>query len=109
MKLNILGAEWNVEYRNVDVDPLLKENDGYTDLSVKLIVIANKKEDCEIQNFKCMQKENLRHEIIHAFLFESGLGFNFEHSEYGHEETMIDWIAIQFPKILGVFKEADCL
>lgn len=56
-----------------------------------------------------MQKENLRHEIIHAFLFESGLGFNLEHRESGHEETLIDWLAIQFPKILEVFKEADCL
>lgn len=72
MKLKILGAEWNVEYRSVDVDSMLKENDGYTDPSVKLIVIANKKEDCEIQNFKCMQKENLRHEIIHAFCLKVG-------------------------------------
>lgn len=109
MKLNILGAEWNVEYRNADAALLLKENDGYTDLSVKRIVIANKRENCSIQDYKYMQRENLRHEIIHAFLFESGLGFNFEHNEFGHEETMIDWIAIQFPKILEVFKEADCL
>ena len=109
MKLNILGSEWNVEYRNVDADPLLKEDDGYTDPSVRLIVIANKREDCSIQDSEYMQRENLRHEIVHAFLFESGLGFNLEHNEFGHEETMIDWIAIQFPKILEVFKEADCL
>ena len=109
MKINILGSEWTIEYRNADADPQLKENDGYTDHSVKLIVIANKKDNCEIQDFQCMQKENLRLEIIHAFLFESGLGFNLEHCEFGHEETMIDWLAIQFPKILEVFKEADCL
>lgn len=56
-----------------------------------------------------MQKENLRHEIIHAFLLESGLGYNIEHKEYGHEETMIDWLAIQSPKIFKAFKEAGCL
>ena len=61
MKINILGSEWNVEYRNADADSQLKENDGYTDHSVKLIVIANKKADCEIQDFQYMQKENLRH------------------------------------------------
>lgn len=109
MKINILGSEWNVEYRNADADSQLKENDGYTDPSVKLIVIENKKDDCEIQDFQCMQKENLWHEIIHAFLFESGLGFNLEHCEFGHEGTMIDWIAIQFPKMLKVFEEAGCL
>ena len=109
MILNILGSDWTVEYRNADADPLLKEDDGYTDHSVRLIVIANKREDCSIQDYKYMQRENLRHEIVHAFLFESGLGFNLEHNEFGHEETMIDWIAIQFPKILKVFKEAGCL
>lgn len=109
MILNILGSDWTVEYRNADADPLLREDDGYTDPSVRLIVIANKREDCSIQDYKYMQRENLRHEIVHAFLFESGLGFNLEHIEFGHEETMIDWIAIQFPKILKVFKEAGCL
>ena len=109
MKLSILGSEWTMEYCNANADLQLKENDGYTDPSVKLIVIANRRDDCEIQDFNCMQKENLRHEIIHAFLFESGLGFNLEHSEFGHEETMIDWIAIQFPKMLKVFEEAGCL
>ena len=27
MKLNILGTDWTVEYRNADADPLLKEAD----------------------------------------------------------------------------------
>ena len=109
MKINILGTEWDIEHRNADADPLLDERDGYTDPSVNLIVIVNKRKDDDVLNFKEIQKRCLRHEIIHAFLFESGLGVNFEHSQYGHEETMVDWIAIQFPKILEVFKEADCL
>ncbi|EKC80170.1 hypothetical protein LEA_01668, partial [human gut metagenome] len=33
-----------------------------------------------------------------------------EHAnQWGHEETMIDWIAIQFPKILKTFEEIGCL
>lgn len=52
----------------------------------------------------------MRHEIIHAFLYESGLAENFEHAnEFGQDETMVDWIAMQFPKILEVYKEAGCL
>lgn len=57
MTVNILGAEWNVEYCNADADPQLKENDGYTDPSVKLIVIANKRTDCTINDYKYMQKK----------------------------------------------------
>ena len=109
MKLNILGAEWNIEYRNADANPDLDGRDEYADPSANLIVIANKRKDEDVLDFKEIQKRCLRHEIIHAFLFESGLGPNFEHSGYGHEETMVDWIAIQFPKILKVFKEAGCL
>ena len=109
MKINILGVEWNIEYRNADSEPGLDGRGGYTDPSANLIVIANKRKDDDVLDFKEIQKRCLRHEIIHAFLFESGLGPNFEHSQYGHEETMIDWIAIQFPKILKVFKEAGCL
>lgn len=109
MKLNILGAKWNIEYRNADANPDLDGRDGYADPSANLIVIANKRKDDDVLDFKEIQKRCLRHEIIHAFLFESGLGLNFEHSQYGHEETMVDWIAIQFPKILKVFKEAGCL
>lgn len=110
MKINILGSEWDVEYRNADIDPILQdENGGYTDPSINLIVISNKGKDDNVVDFGKIQKRYLRHEIIHAFLFESGLGFNLEHCKFGHEETMIDWIAIQFPKILKAFKDADCL
>ena len=109
MKLSILGSEWTIEYRNADADPILDVRGGYTDPSAALIVMANKRKDDDVRDFKEIQKRCLRHEIVHAFLFESGLGPNFEHSQYGHEETMIDWIAIQFPKMLKVFEEAGCL
>ena len=72
MKINILGTEWTIEYRNANTDLLLKENDGYTDPSVKLIVVANEREGCTNQDYKCMQRENLRHEIIHAFCSRVG-------------------------------------
>lgn len=55
-------------------------------------------------------KKQLLHEIIHAFLSESGLSVNFEHcSMFGHEETMVDLIAIQFPKIYDVYKEVGTI
>ena len=110
MKINISGSEWTIQYRDVETDPiLLNGNGGYTDPSVNLIVIANRKKSDDVADFKEIQKRYLRHEIVHAFLYESGLGADFAHPEFGHEETMINWIAIQFPKILEVFNEADCL
>ena len=50
-------------------------------------------------------EETVRHELIHAFMFESGLAFNFEHIEKGQEELMVDWFALQFTKIQKAFEQ----
>lgn len=42
-------------------------------------------------------KEVVRHEIIHAFFHESGL------YQYGDDEQLVTWLAIQFPKMLAAF------
>ena len=81
----------------------------YCDKTVKTIVISKKAKDCDLKDFSVYQKKVMRHEIIHAFLFESGLSENFTHPEYGHDETYVDWIASQFPKMCEVFKEVGCL
>ena len=110
-KVNILGTEYKVEFRSIEKDANLKNCDGYTDVSVNLIVCLDKKrEDGDIVNIKSNQHRVLRHEIIHAFMHESGLWFNSGSVEnWAVNEEMTDWIAIQFPKIYKVFKELDIL
>ena len=49
------------------------------------------------------KKEILRHELIHAFLVESGLNRNCG----WHNEEMVDWLAIQFNKIKDIFKTCN--
>ena len=64
----------------------------------------------DVGDFDAMMKKQLRHEIIHAFMAESGLQANFEHyRQFGHDETTVDWFAIQFPKMLEVFKQVGAL
>ena len=105
MNINVLGTEYEIEYKELGNE----EFDGYCDHTAKHIVIRSDNIN-DLGNFEWNQKKQLRHEIIHAFLSESGLSSNFEHhTKWGHEETMVDWFAIQFPKILDVFKAADCL
>lgn len=59
-----------------------------------------------LADFDSLQKKQLRHEIIHAFLSESGLQCNWQHTEqFGHDETTVDWFAIQSPKIFKAFNE----
>lgn len=45
--------------------------------------------------------EGLRHEIIHAFFEESGL------DEYSENEELVQWLAIQFPKLVDTFEQIN--
>ena len=62
-------------------------------------------------DFEVYEKTNLRHELIHAFLFESGLDGNsiWGNGDNDHPEQVVEWLALQFPKILKVFKECKAL
>lgn len=110
MKVNILGTEYTVEERTVEEDSYLSNCDGYCDKTTKEIVVAKQKPDNDLNNYEWYRNKVMRHEIIHAFLYESGLHENFEHpKQFGHEETTVDWFAVQFPKMLKVFEEVGCL
>ena len=104
-KVNILGTEYSIEYRNLKDEGV----DGFCDSTSKLIVLRSDNEN-EVGDFDYLQKKQLRHEITHAFMSESGLDCNWQHAkEFGQDETAVDWIAIQFPKMLKVFNELGCL
>ena len=109
MKIDVLGTKYTIQVLSVKQDKFLKSCDGYCDKTTKRIVVKAVDEANELGNYDVYLKKIKRHEIIHAFLFESGLHENFTHPEWGHDEVMIDWVAVQFPKLLAAFKAADCL
>lgn len=100
-EIDVLGTVYKIipkELKNADID-------GYTDNTSKEIVIRTDNAN-NVGNFDSLQKKQLRHEIIHAFLSESGLQCNWQHVEqFGHDETTVDWFAIQSPKIFKAFNE----
>lgn len=103
--VNILGTEYTIEQRELKDEDI----DGFTDNTSKLIVIRADNVN-NVGDFDYLQKKQLRHEIIHAFMSESGLQCNWQHIEqFGHDETTVDWFAIQSPKIFKVFQELDIL
>lgn len=115
MKINILGTEYTIEDKDISEDTRLNEVEGYTDLYYKRIVLAKLgqrdyfKNDPEDKLMKVRNKV-LRHEITHAFLFESGLDVNSNRSyAWADNEEMVDWFAIQSPKIFKIFKELELL
>lgn len=88
-----------------------KEADGWCDPSVKEILVFNFKQSVESKrDLVEYQRRVIRHEIIHAFLSESGLEQNtFTSGAWAKNEEMVDWMAIQAPKIFEAFREAGVL
>jgi len=108
----VLGAMYTLEFKDKSSDKLLKDCDGYCDKTSKKIVVYNYQDDCDFHDPLFYIQKNIRHELIHAFMFESGLAENWEHKTYGQEETAVDWFAYQLPKINNALKTAgltDCL
>lgn len=115
MEVNIMGTIYTITYKSINEDSRLEDLEGYVDLYQKEIVIAKVEERdyFEGESKKKMQKVKnkvLRHEIIHAFMYESGLDSNSNKSySWAENEEMIDWFAIQSPKIYKVYKELHIL
>ena len=109
LKINVLGTEYKIFSKSEEKEIRLKENWGFTDFHTKEIFlrddIENETEN-SCKNLIDFKKKVLRHEIIHAFLYESGLRENsYKSYSWAENEEMVDWFAIQFPKILKVYKE----
>lgn len=106
MKVDILGTIYTVHTDVSESDePRLKDADGITDFTTKDIYLARFDQDEDsFQNIGAWGDKCLRHELIHAFLFESGIDCN---SKWGRDEEIVDWIAIQFPKIEAAIHTND--
>ena len=104
MTVNILGTDYLIIQANKGNDINLEKSDGYCDQSSKKIVIDTFQDSPgSLENLDEYKKQVIRHEIVHAFLFESGL------DSWSRNEDLVDWVAYQFPKLLKVFKEAKCI
>lgn len=108
MKVKILGTEYEIVKNAEEKDyPQLKKCDGFTDFSIKKIVVAEfDKDESSIDDLEWYKNKVLRHEIVHAFVHESGLA---ENCDWARNEEMTDWIAIQFTKMLEVFIQVGAI
>ena len=115
MEVDILGIKYTIIYKDISDDSKLDEMEGYTDLYKKIIVLGKLEQrdyfkDEQKEKLDLVKKKILRHEIIHAFLFESGLDSNSNRSyAWADNEEMVDWLAIQSPKIFEVYSKLDIL
>lgn len=112
--VNILGTDYRVIFKNREEDKKLEKLSGYMDPSIKEIVISTMKDEMEdemaVENVESIRRSTLRHEIIHAFLYESGLWSDSATVEaWGTSEEITDWIALQAPKMFRAFRQVGAL
>lgn len=114
-KVNILGTEYEIRFVDKFPDYLSEYEesaDALCNFFDRTIFVKNDTEkDITDKGRERKSKKNLRHEIYHAFLYESGLSSN-TYGNFGawaEFEEMIDWHAIMSPKVFKVFQELDLL
>lgn len=109
--IRILGTRYDISFVSPP-DKRLGECMGCMDHTTKEIILKLAKEgDFNVGNILDSYMKTLRHEIIHAFLYESGLFVNSNLFEEGWamNEEMIDFFAIQYDKIQGAIMEGTAV
>ena len=116
--VKILGEIYAIFKKTYDEDEAFERNgisgycDGYTKIITYCDMDTYKEWDHEPEGTKrAYEKQTLRHEIVHAFFYESGLSESSESysGPWAKHEEMIDWIANQGTKIYKAWEEAGCL
>lgn len=117
-RINILGTTYTVSRVKKGQDTYMDKMGfaGYCcDVEKKIVILDLKsvpayKDDTDEYRKKC-EDNTLRHEVIHAFLNESGLAWNSfpQEKAWAKNEEMVDWFAIQFPRILEVYRKLGCI
>lgn len=117
MEFNVLGSTWTFTTLDFkDDEYMLKKNlNGYCNYGKREIVIANLAtipgyEGEPYSSLEKIRKETIRHEVIHCYLFESGLkDSSLPVEAWAMNEEMIDWFAIQAPKIVATWTELQAM
>lgn len=116
VKINVLGTKYTIMFKNDEevcaaMNVQVGECGGYCSAAAKEIVIANLNTTTDSQTEKdAVKRNNIRHEIVHAFFNESDLSDNSNMVEcWAKNEEMVDWFAIQGQKIYKAWQEAGAV
>lgn len=98
MEVDILGTK----YRLIENAQLDKDVDGQCAFYGKEIHIRPVEQLLDGEGTTterhARRKEVIRHEIAHAYLYESGL------TTLAQDETLVEWLATTFPKMMQTFQ-----
>ena len=104
MLIDILGTKYVVKEQSASENTMLENCDGYCDWTTKEIVVEREMVGT-LGDMDTYIHKVVRHEIVHAFLFESGLA-EASTDAWAKNEEMVDWLARQGQKIYEAWEKA---
>lgn len=119
-KVTVLGEPYYIVQENAGDSPMFDitgDTTGLCSTETKEIFLCNilslsRYKNASADSATAMMKLTLRHEIVHAFLYESGLdASSMMNSNVGWavNEEIVDWIALQGAKIYKAWSEVGAL
>lgn len=112
---NILGSEWKIRFVDPDENIVMTEKNMFAyeyfishEIVCTHMDYYNSKDQMTEEEQLLLICMSLRHEVIHAYLDESGLGSCTVPVEaWAVNEEMVDYFATMMPKIYKTFEELD--
>lgn len=104
--VNILGTDYAIVEQAAEDNPKLDDANGLCEIYSKEIILDSEMiKPCKmlVKQPELYKAKVLRHKIVHAFFFESGL------IGYCENEILVDYLAAQIPKMAKVMQETGCL
>lgn len=107
MEVSVLGTDYTIQTGvKSENDSYFSSNEqieGYIDYQTKEIFIKEmpKDEPGLTRNLASYEKSVIRHELIHAFFYESGL------TDYAGDERIVEWLEVQVPKMAKLFNAIE--
>lgn len=116
-EIDVLGTSYKVYEIDPEDESVMDSKGGdcmgFCDHTTKEIMLRGSMKNPEPDDCANLEYEFarvMRHEITHAFIYESGMtGVDLWEGSYYQNETLIDWFAVQSPKMLKAFEKAGCL
>lgn len=107
-KVNICGVDWTIRIVPADDDRLKNsiEANGVCESYTKEVFVRDYTEQNDPKqylNIEMYVKKVIRHELIHAFFFETA------HQSIYEDETITETLAQTLPKLAKIMEEADLM
>ena len=102
IKVDILGEQYKLmEIEDKRFDEF--DADGFCEWWAKELHIKkgiDEHEPGSMLNLKDYRANTIKHEIVHAFMFESGM------QNYERDEMLVEWVARNLEKMMNAYNQA---